>query len=394
MMSSASGDHHFASALSTAPDLADAVADAGEQLREGGLSEADLTVVFVSHAHSSQWDRLPALVRHQVVTQHLIGCSGEAIVGCQREVEEGPALAIWTARLANSRVIPLKLSFERTPEGGAIVGWPDSLFDAWPTDAVILLLAEPFSFPADYLLQRMNEDQPGVAVVGGMASGGTAPGVNRLFFDERPEATGAVGVVLDGGVQVTSVVSQGCRPIGKPLVVTKAQRNLIEQLGGRPALQQLQTLFQQLPNQEKLKVQQGLHLGRTVSEYRDQFQPGDFLIRNVLGVDHESGAVAVGDYIRPGQTVQFHIRDEESADVELRQQLARQHPARPPQSALLFTCNGRGTRLFSQPHHDAQAIAGQYGDIPLAGFFAQGEMGPVDGLNFLHGFTASVALFS
>ena len=288
----------------------------------------------------------------------------------------------------------MHLNFQRTEEGGAIVGWPDDLTGDWPRESVLLILAEPFTFPADYLLQRLNEDQPGVLAVGGMASGGTAPRQNRLFQDDAVLESGAVAVRLHGGVQVHSIVSQGCRPIGGTMVVTKAERNIIEQLGGRPALQQLQQIFQQLPVHEQELVQHGLHLGRTVSEYKDPLEAGDFLIRNVVGVDHETGAVAVADYIRVGQTVQFHIRDERSAHDDLQLQLQRRGVLSQPQAALLFTCNGRGSRLFSQPHHDAETICGQLGQIPLAGFFAQGEIGPVQQQNFLHGFTASIALFN
>jgi small ligand-binding sensory domain FIST len=198
-----------------------------------------------------------------------------------------------------------------------------------------------------------------------------------------------------GPVRLRTVVSQGCRPIGRPYVVTKAERNVIFELGGRPALVQLREIFAELPTREQQLVQQALHVGRVVSEYQDRFEQGDFLVRNVVGIDSTSGAIAIGDYIRAGQTVQFHIRDEEAADAELKQLLAKARAASdaPPAGGLLFTCNGRGTRMFSQPHHDAAAIAQACGPLPLAGFFAQGEIGPIGRQNFVHGFTASLALF-
>jgi small ligand-binding sensory domain FIST len=178
-------------------------------------------------------------------------------------------------------------------------------------------------------------------------------------------------------------------------VVTKAERNIIFELGGKPALVQLREVFSALPTREQQLVQEALHVGRVVSEYQDRFEQGDFLVRNVVGIDSQSGAVAIGDYIRPGQTVQFHVRDEEAASAELAQLLAaaRDKSSVLPAGALLFTCNGRGTRMFSQPHHDAAAIAQVFGPLPLAGFFAQGEIGPIGRQNFVHGFTASVALF-
>jgi small ligand-binding sensory domain FIST len=300
---------------------------------------------------------------------------------------------LWIARLPHAEITPIALEFQRTAEGGAIAGWPDALIEDWPSAATVLLLADPFTFPADYLLQRLQEDRPDTVVVGGMASGGNAPGENRLFLDHSSRDSGAVGVVLGGNVRVRSLVSQGCRPIGEPMVVTHAERNLIYQLGGRSALDQLQQLFRESPTHEQQLMQNGLHVGRAVSEYQDQTRVGEFLVRNVLGVDHESGVVAIGDFVRPGQTVQFHLRDERAASDELRQLLTNHRRQYASHGALLFTCNGRGTRLFSKPDHDALAISELLGDIPLAGFFAQGEIGPIGGANFLHGFTASVAVF-
>jgi small ligand-binding sensory domain FIST len=285
------------------------------------------------------------------------------------------------------------LDFERTPDGGVIQGWPDRSVGEWPAGSFLLLLGDPFSFPTDHFLERLNEDRPGVPVAGGMASGAAEPGENRLFFGREAIAEGAVAALISGPVRLRTVVSQGCRPIGKPYVVTKAERNVIQQLGGRPALLQLKELFDTLPTREQRLVQRALHVGRVTSEYRDRFEQGDFLVRNVIGIDPQHGAIAVGDYLRPGQTVQFHVRDQEAADAELRQLLVQARAASPgPVGGLLFTCNGRGTRMFSEPAHDAGCIAEYFGPLPLAGFFAQGEIGPIGQQNFTHGFTASVAL--
>ena len=202
-------------------------------------------------------------------------------------------------------------------------------------------------------------------------------------------------VLVHGGVTIRSLVSQGCRPIGEHFVITKAERNVIQELGGVPAYQRLIEVYATLATHEQAMLRRGLHVGRVVSEYQDKFEQGDFLVRNVMGVDQESGAIVLGDYVRPGQTVQFHVRDADTADGELKQMLAaiKNTPGANPQAALLFTCNGRGTRLFPGPNHDAETIGEALGNVPLAGFFAAGEMGPVGGKNFLHGFTASMALF-
>ena len=176
-------------------------------------------------------------------------------------------------------------------------------------------------------------------------------------------------------------------------MITKADRNIVEQLGGVSALQRLEAVFHKLPTHEQLLVQRGLLVGRVMTEYQDQFEAGDFLIRNVLGVDREAGAIAIADYVRPGQTIQFHVRDELAAHRDLELLLRRQKKQMAAKAGLLFTCNGRGSRMFSEPSHDASTIGAELGPVPLAGFFAQGEIGPIAGKNFLHGFTASLALF-
>jgi small ligand-binding sensory domain FIST len=194
---------------------------------------------------------------------------------------------------------------------------------------------------------------------------------------------------------VQSIVSQGCRPIGSTFVVTKAEQNVLFELGGKPALARLEETYAGLSERDRQLIRQGLHLGFVMDEYKSSFSRGDFLIANVLGADRDTGAMAIGHLIRTGQTVQFHVRDAQTADEDLRHLLAEDRPAglSPPGGALLFTCNGRGTRLFSEPNHDSGLLRELCGPIPTAGFFAQGELGPVGGRNYIHGFTASIALF-
>jgi small ligand-binding sensory domain FIST len=229
-----------------------------------------------------------------------------------------------------------------------------------------------------------------------MASGSQVPRGNQLILDGETFPDGAVAMLLKGGVRVRTVVSQGCRPIGRTMIVTKAENNVIRELGRRPALDTLREMFHELSEDEQRRMQDGLHIGRVINEYQGSFQRGDFLVRNVMGAD-DSGAIQITDLIRVGQTVQFQVRDARSADEDLRAHLlhARDQTSRsaPPLGALLFTCNGRGTRLFDQPDHDVSLIHEVLGPIPVAGFFAMGEIGPVGGQNFVHGFTASIILF-
>ena len=190
---------------------------------------------------------------------------------------------------------------------------------------------------------------------------------------------------------MTTVVSQGCRPYGSPLTVTRAEGNVIYELAGRPTMERLiDQIKHGLSVADVANLESGgLHLGRVIDEHRSEFGPGDFLVRNVVGVDRATGAVAVNDEVPVGTTVQFHVRDADTADEDLRALLAARHG----DGALVFTCNGRGERLFDQPDHDAAVVSELVGPVPTAGFFAAGEFGPIGGSNFVHGFTAAIALF-
>ncbi len=381
----------FTSALSTEPDTLRTVEAVACEVRQQLQAPIDLAFVFLWSGHRGAADEATRRLMSLLDCKHLVGCTGESIVSGGVEVEDSPAIALWAARLPETRIEPLRLAYQRTPDGGGFLGWPETLHGPWSDDAVILLLADPFSFPADVLLERMNEDRPGVPICGGMASGGAVPGENRLLLNENVWLNGAVGVWLQGGPRIETLVSQGCRPIGRPYVITRAEGNQIFELGGKPALRELQQLFQEQANRDQRLMQQGLHLGRVVNEQQESFEAGDFLIRNVVGTHVPDQAIVVADFFRRGQTVQFHLRDAETADLEL-QHILRQASSS-PDACLLFTCNGRGQRLFAEPHHDAQAIQQAWGPTPLAGFFAQGELGPVGGRNFLHGFTASIVAF-
>ncbi|HEX3871054.1 MAG TPA: FIST N-terminal domain-containing protein [Pirellulales bacterium] len=386
----------FASALSDMSATAEAVDEVCSVAAAQLDARADLAVCFASHHHGPDFAPLLAAIDERLRPKTLIGCTGEAIVGTGREIEEQPALSLWLARLPGVNVRPMHLEFERTADGGTFTGWPEDLPSTWPAGSALIMLADPFTFPADALLERLDEAQPGIPVLGGMASGAAAPGENRIFLGGDAFDSGAVAILVDGDITVRSIVSQGCRPIGHPMVVTRAEQNVIFELGGRPAMTQLQELFDTLDPRDQQLVQRGLNVGLVINEYQDRFARGDFLVRNCVGADRKTGAIAVGDFVRTGQTVQFHVRDAASADEDLRELLGAVDPPADKHAlgSLLFTCNGRGTRMFPEADHDARCLERRLGKIPTAGFFAQGEIGPVGGRNFLHGFTASIALFS
>lgn len=393
-MSESGGATVCAAALSTLEDSEAAARTACDEALGRLGRTPDLTVLFISPHHLEAAERIAALVRERSGTKHLLGCTGEAIVGGEVEVENLPAVSIWMASLPAYRLLPLHLEYQRTREGIAFSGWTDEFLARTPGAGDLLLLGDPFTFPADALAARFNQDDASLALLGGMASGGHRPGQIRLFSDDKSFDEGAVALYLEGPRKLRTVVSQGCRPIGKPYVITKAEGHVIHELGGLPALVRLQETFQGLGLPEQQLVRRGLHVGQVIDERRETFPRGSFLVRNVIDVDHLRGSIAIGDSVRPGRTVQFHVRDAETADEDLKALLAEERSAAgTPAGALLFTCNGRGSRMFPQPHHDAAAIGEALGSLPTAGFFAQGELGPVGGKSFLHGFTASLVLF-
>jgi len=372
-------------------DARDAARRAVDEARAslGGLAPA-LAVLFASAHFFDSAEDLAVAVTEQAGPVPLIGCVAEAVAGGPREVESEPAVSLWLAA-GLGPVETYAMEFVRTSSGGTFGGYR---FDVEP-GGVHLMLCDPFTFPAGDLLAHLNDHVPGTVVMGGMASGGLRLRQSRLFLDGRVLAEGAVGAHLPEA-EVHPLVAQGCRPVGDPYTTTRAEGNVIFELGGRPPVVRLQELAAALSSRDRELLVQGLQVGLVIDEYRAEPRQGDFLIRSVVGADPESGAIAVGEEIAVGQTVQFHVRDAESADEDLQRTLAREAAVldgRPAAGALLFTCNGRGSRLFSGPDHDAGLIAKMLGKIPVAGFFCAGELGPVGGQNFLHAFTASIALF-
>ena len=371
--------------------LEEASRDVNAQLAGG---RPDLTFLFASRHHAGEFENIAAAALELTRARHILGCTAESVAAGSQEFEETAVLSLWSAVLPGARVESFHVEFEATPDGPICSGLPEAAVTLEDVRAV-LMLADPYTCAVDTLISRLADELPGVPLIGGMASGGGGPGENRLLLDGRALEGGGAGVLLCGGPRIHSVVSQGCRPIGNPFVVTKAEENVIVELGGKPALSRLEQTYAGLSEDDRQLIRRGLHVGIAMNEYKPAFSRGDFLITNVLGADRESGAIAIGNFVRMGQTVQFHIRDAEAADEDLRHLLAAQREKQraAPQGALLFSCNGRGTRLFPKPNHDAGVIQELCGPLALAGFFAQGELGPVGGRNYIHGFTASVALF-
>jgi small ligand-binding sensory domain FIST len=378
----------FAAALSQHPDFAVATGDVVGRVIEAlgdPDSPPDLAMLFVTPVHAPVIAEIVQTVNATLRPATLLGCAAVSVVGGEREVERGPGISLWAGR--TGRVTPFHLTVGRSPDGLTFTGWPESI----PDDAsALLLLPDPFSFPTDDLLRRMEEDRPGLPVVGGMASVARMPGGNRLVIDDRVVTEGAVGAFLGPEVEVTTVVSQGCRPVGSPFVVTRAEQNIVYELAGRSAVERLQEVAAGLSDEDRELLADLVQIGRVIDESKLDFGPGDFLVRGVVGADPNSGALRVGDIVEVGSTTQFQVRDASTADQELRKMV----DGRSADSALVFTCNGRGTHLFPEPDHDAMVVSEGLAGVPVAGMFCAGELGPIGGHNFMHGFTASVVLLS
>ena len=388
----------FGVGLSTAADPREAAVEACAAARATlGPEAPTLVVMFASPSLCEDAEALLAAVDGELEPEHLIGSMGEAIVAAGREVEEGPALAVWAARLPGTEVIPFRLVARPLGEGMGVLGWPDAIADA-PAGNIgpIIMLADPFTFPADGLLTELNDEPGAPVVVGGLASGGRRPGEHRLFAGRDVLEEGAVAVALRGA-SMRTVVSQGCMPVGPEMVITDADGSTVRALAGKPALEKLEEVIAGLDPAERALAVEGVMAGLVINENIPEYGRGDFLVRSIHGGDHDTGSLIVGENVRIGQTMRLQVRDARSADEDLRAALRAARADlgdAEPGGALVFSCNGRGTRMFPAPHHDAEAIAEELDGVPAAGLFCNGEIGPVGGRSFLHGFTATMVVFA
>ncbi len=323
----------------------------------------------------------------------LVGCSGVGLIGTGEEVERTSGFSLLLLHLPETsvRTVPIPLVREEsdvTPERMRELAGPDAeKCSAW------IVFANPLTLAVEPWLDAWNAAFPGVPALGGLASGGRRE--DTLFvFHERELIEGGVALGFEGGVSVRTLVSQGCRPVGEPLTITGAEGQLVISLGSRPAFEVLDATFGSLSAADKAIAKNNLFVGLAMSEYLEEFKTGDFLIRYLHSGDPQSGVLAVEAKPRVGQTLQFQLRDRASADAELRHLLEEvRKDGLNPFASLLFCCNGRGRHLFGVPNHDAGMVRELLGPHPSSGFFCNGEIGPVGGRNYVHGFTASMALF-
>ena len=379
--------------LSTDPDpRVGAIEAAGTARAALGGRPCDLAVVFAAGAHLAAPEATLEGLHEALEPEAVVGCAAGGVIAESREVEGGTAVSVWAAALDGGSATPFHAQVDAIGDGeGVLTGMPE-LNGA----AGAVLLADPFSFPADPVLRQLSAASPMVPLLGGLASGRSPEEETPLFYGDEIRTEGAVGVRFDG-VEVLPCVSHGAAPIGPELTITAAEGTVIAELAGRPALAKLRETIESLPVEDLRLVQGGLLMGIVIDANKPDYIQGDFLVRGLVGADPDTGEVAVGTPVRPGQVVRLHARDARSADRDLRIALEARMAAlggRVPAGALLFSCNGRGRGMFGHDHHDASALDHVLGGAPAAGFFAAGEIGPVGGQYFLHGYTATVAVFA
>lgn len=382
----------YAAALSEHPSAPEAAGEIISHMQNALDGAPTLAVLFASVSHRDFMGEITESVMNFLAPQCLLATLSDTVIGGGREVESQPALALWGTTEGHAQGVRLTGGTSRELRGGDPTH-PGSVSEReLPPAATLLLLADPFSFPTEDLLGNIAQDQPDLRVVGGLTTAVTRPGSAQLWLNGELYSDGAIGALVSEIPGVRSVVSQGCHPIGSPYTVTKAEGNRLIELGGRPALMRLRDLVATASDEERRLMRKGLHVGIAVDESHLEYTGGDFLIRGIVDLDREGGAVAVGGLVEVGDTIQFHVRDAETASADLRSAFTDE-TAKGAKGALLFTCNGRGTHMFGTPHHDAMLISDTLGDLPMAGMSCAGEIGPVGRQSYLHGFTASVALF-
>ena len=401
----------WASALSEAQDSTSAIRTAAAELqRQLGAVEPDLVVAFASPHHADAYAALPSEIAAAFPRALLFGCSAAGVIGGGQEVEERPGLSLTAASMPG--VTLRALAFGDTPSDGSpeptsaaadgerdaeadraasAASWRAQVGVAAEDDPQFLLICDPYTFDADALVAGLDAAYPNGRKVGGMASGGRGPGQNALWSGERMQRVGAIGVAMTGDIAVDTIVAQGCKPIGDPMPITRADGNVVRELGGKSPVAVMRALFESLDKHDKELFRDSLFVGLEMEEGRVEFR-GDFLVRNILGVDPNSGALAVASKVRQWQVIQFLLRDAKAAELDLSAHLERFRGPK-PDGALLFSCMGRGQGLFGRPNHDSDLFRARVGAVPLGGFFGNGEIGPVGGQTSMHGYTSVFGLF-
>ncbi len=366
-----------------------------KDLTEGLSGHFDLAILFITPWQPYDPVKLYNSLAKQIGARHFLCCTCAGIVGSEREIEGRPAASLLLARLPSVSINPFYLN-QIELEGLQTSEALYDFFEVYPNESPsFLVLPDPFAIDTNRFLKVLNQAYKNCSIIGGLASAASGPQENILILDGQVYQEGLMGVVLSGSVRIETVVSQGCRPLGETFVITKAKGNIIYELAGKSFYKVIESVIKAGTDYDRHLAHEAVFIGIAMNENQQKFKRGDFLIRPVMALDSNSGAGAIGDFVSVGQTVQFHLRDAKTANEDLHEllRLQKTKTEQIPQGALVFSCNGRGLGLFKEHNHDIRIIQQHLGPVPAAGFFCSGEIGPVAGINFLHGFTNSMALF-
>ena len=400
----------WTSALSSKASLEASLHDVVTRARAHLTGEPTLAFLFISSAFTSEYARVMPLMAEQLPGVPLVGCSGAGIVGITegdqvREAEDEIAISLVLAQLPGVDVTPFHVDTDRLPDLDGSPGAWSRLIGADPAESpCFIILSDPFSRGIKDFLAGLDYAYAGMPKIGGVASSGVPNGAIALFAHGRMYREGTVGLAISGNIELETIVAQGCRPIGEPFRVTESERNIILKMETEPAalgrmkpLEQLQTLVQSLDEDDRSLAQSALFVGVAQSEFKQSLGAGDFLVRNLMGYDPKEGALAVGDRIRSGQRIQFHLRDAATSadDLKTLLRIHRMQSTGKAQAigALMFACLGRGEALYNEPNYDSRMFREHLGRMPMAGFFCSGEIGPVGENTYLHGFTSVFGIF-
>lgn len=388
----------WSSVLSTQsnPDVAlDVLIEAIREQMDGAT--ADLMLVFASGHTESSWEVFNAELRVAFPDATVLGCSAGGVIGGGREVETGTAISVTVASLPDVAVVGFHYDGESSASvAEAAQGWSERLGLEPEHQPAFVVIPDPYSCDSIQLMGGLDRAYPGSVKLGGLASGGDGPGDHFLVLNDQMHRGGAVGVALYGDIEVATVVAQGCRPVGEPLVITRCEKNLLVELNGEPAVGQLERIFAEMDIDDQALFRSLPMVGLGMEKGRGSYRPGDFLVRHLMGMDRNNGVLAVGALMDEGQVVQFHVRDADSSRADLEELLtqhSRTHAVDQVEGALLFSCLGRGERFFGVPDHDSGMATRYLGGVPIGGFFCAGEIGPVNGQTWLHGYTSALGIF-
>ena len=389
----------WVSSIATHEDSRRAVASVIDATREQLEDHPPhLLLLFSSPAFTGDSRAILDTLRAELPATVVIGCSAAGVIGGGVEVEQTPALALTAAYLPNVKLLPIYTDTTNLPDDDAPPrAWREAIGIPENRTPHLLLLADPFSACVAELVRGLDFILPDRHIIGGLASGAREPGGNVLYLNDQIFDEGVVAVGLEGDLRVDTIVAQGCRPIGNRLRITACEANVIHAIDGQSPIEYLQGLAPGLNEYDRHLLQTALFIGVQMDALQGDPGHGDYLIRNIMGVDKRNGGLIVAEVLHEGQTVQFHLRDKLSSAHDLESMLnraARDGVFDDSRGALLFSCLGRGEHLYGRPNHDSELLHKKAGELPVGGFFCNGEIGPVAGSTYIHGYTSAFGIFS